>query len=228
MTIINAECLGYLRTLPDNSVDLIVTDPPYQITNTKTGGGSRLSQTMQGAFDELEDANMVGGFSEDVLHELLRVNKNINQYYFCNKVQLPMYIDFFVNQRKCSFELIKWVKTNAMPTFYNKFLTDTEYCIYVRKRGYCKPENYEDASTLYHAPINAADKKLYKHPTIKPLPLVMRLIRNSSKEGDVVLDPFMGSGTTGVACKLLGRKFIGVELNEGYYNIAKQRIAEGV
>ena len=89
------------------------------------------------------------------------------------------------------------------------------------------PQSYDDARTVYQAPINAKDKKLYGHPTIKPLDAVMRHIRNSSKENDLVFDPFMGSGTTGVACKDLGRNFVGVEIDENYFNIAKGRIENG-
>lgn len=113
---------------------------------------------------------------------------------------------------------------NPLPTYSNKYLSDIEYCLYFRKGGYCMPQSYDDARTFYQAPINAKDKKLYGHPTIKPLDAVMRHIRNSSKENDLVFDPFMGSGTTGVACKRLNRNFIGIELDENYFNIAKGRI----
>ena len=77
---------------------------------------------------------------------------------------------------------------------------------------------------MYIAPINHADKKKYGHPTIKPLLLTERMIRNSSRPGQIVLDAFMGSGTTGVACKRNGRRFIGIELNRSYYDIAVGRI----
>ena len=90
------------------------------------------------------------------------------------------------------------------------------------------PENYNDASTLYSAPINAKDKKKYNHPTIKPIELLEKLIRNSSKKGQTVLDCFMGSGTTGVACVNTNRNFIGIELDEGYFKIAQDRINQAV
>jgi DNA modification methylase len=76
------------------------------------------------------------------------------------------------------------------------------------------------------SPLNQADKRKYGHPTIKPLPLIESIVRNSSREGQLILDPFMGSGTTGVACKLTGRNFIGIELNKEYFKIAKQRIKD--
>ena len=86
------------------------------------------------------------------------------------------------------------------------------------------PQSYEDAKTYYFAPINLKDKKLYGHPTCKPLDVVEKHIRNSTKVGALVFDPFMGSGTTGVACKRLQRRFIGCEINLDYFNIAKDRI----
>ena len=85
-------------------------------------------------------------------------------------------------------------------------------------------EAYENAKTYYVAPLNQKDKKLYKHPTIKPLELLEKFIKNSSHAGDIILDPFMGSGTTGVACKKLNRDFIGIEIDKDYFEIAKNRI----
>ena len=222
--LLNGDCLERMKEIPDGSIDLILTDPPYDIKNTKAGGNSSLAKSMQKMNDQIRDANITTGFNIMILDELVRVGKNINMYFFCNKSQLPMYIDYFVSGRGCSFDLIKWVKTNAMPTYNNKYLSDTEYCFYARKSGYCNPQNYEDASTLYLDKLNVSDKKLYGHPTIKPLPLVERLIRNSSREGDVILDPFMGSGTTGVAALRNGRKFIGIELDPTYYGIACDRV----
>ena len=93
--------------------------------------------------------------------------------------------------------------------------------MYFRKgKGKCFPQNYEDAKTFYIAPINHKDKKLYEHPTIKPLDVTEKIIRNSSKEGDIIFDPFLGSGTTAVACINTNRHYIGFEINEKYIDIA--------
>ncbi len=78
--------------------------------------------------------------------------------------------------------------------------------------------------THYETLSNKKEKTLYGHPTVKPLNIIKNLIINSSNEGDTVLDCFMGSGTTGVACKELGRNFIGMELEDKYFEIAKNRI----
>ncbi|MGN1211364.1 MAG: DNA methyltransferase [Candidatus Cryptobacteroides sp.] len=92
--------------------------------------------------------------------------------------------------------------------------------------GYCQPQRYEEARTAWFQPINAKDKKEWGHPTIKPLNIIQTLVANSSKIGDTILDCFMGSGTTGVACARMQRNFIGMELNADYYSIAEKRIKD--
>lgn len=218
------DSLELMKQLPDNCVDLIVTDPPYQINSTKAGGKSNLAKSFQKVNDEIEDLNIVNGFNKEILDQLVRINKKVNMYFFCNKAQIPMYFDYFVRDLGCSFDIIKWVKTNAVPTFSNKYLSDTEYCLYFRKGGYCNPENYKDASTLYIDPINITDKKDYQHPTIKPLNLIKRIIKNSSKKNEIIIDPFMGSGTTANACINLDRQFIGYEIEPKYHAIACERV----
>lgn len=88
------------------------------------------------------------------------------------------------------------------------------------------PSGYAEAGTVWDLPSNVKDKKLYGHPTIKPLCIIENIIRNSSKEGDVVLDAFLGSGTTAVACMNNNRNYIGFEKNEEYYQTAQKRIEE--
>jgi site-specific DNA-methyltransferase (adenine-specific) len=226
MQLFNEDCLDALKRLEDDSIELIVTDPPYDIKNTVPGKSSltaKISKNMKA----LEDSNICGGFNLAVLDELVRVQEKINMYFFCNKAQIPMYFGYFL-PLGCSFDIIKWVKTNPMPAYHGKYVNDTEYCMYFRKGGLCMPQSYEDSKTLYQSPINTKDKKLFLHPTCKPMPLVERVIRNSSKEGQTVLDPYMGSGTTGRAAKLLGRRFIGMEINKKWFSIAESRIKTGL
>ncbi|MBR4983138.1 MAG: site-specific DNA-methyltransferase [Lachnospiraceae bacterium] len=92
--------------------------------------------------------------------------------------------------------------------------------------GYCSPNSYDSARTVYTQPINIKDKRLYGHPTIKPLNIIQTLVTNSSREGDTVLDMFMGSGTTMVACVNTKRNGIGIELDENYFKIAQERVKE--
>lgn len=118
-----------------------------------------------------------------------------------------------------------WCKTNPTPATNGNWLPDIEYCLVFKGNNAPRyNDGYELKSKWYISPINKRDKELYKHPTIKPLDLVKRHIQHSTNEGDVVLDCFMGSGTTGVACKELNRDFIGIELDKEYYDIAVKRI----
>lgn len=96
--------------------------------------------------------------------------------------------------------------------------------MYFKGANVCDPKSYEDARTVFRSPTNINDKNAYHHPTCKPLRIIETLIRNSSKENDVVLDCFLGSGTTAIACKNLNRNYIGIEINPKWYKIAKNRL----
>lgn len=218
------DCLELLKDIPRGSVDLIVTDPPYEIPQMK--GGGTYGHWFNPIREQCEDLDILKGFNPAILEEMCRVLKKVNIYLWCNARQIPMYLDFFVDKRGCSFDILVWIKNNVMPTYSNKYLTDKEYCLYFRKGGYCQPEDYESAKTWFMQPINAKDKALYQHPTIKPLGIIQKLVKNSCPEDGLVLDPFMGSGTTGVACVDLNRNFIGMEIDEKYFKIAKRRIEE--
>ena len=226
ITLLHGDCLELLKNIPDKSIDLIITDPPYNFT--KSGGyysgGGAFGNKNREYHNELAEKNLVGNFNTDVLHEFVRVMKKINLYIWCNKEQIKFYLDFFA---KYNMELLTWHKTNPVPTCHNKYLSDTEYLLFFREKGVKIYGSYETKRKYYVTPVNKADKKLYRHPAIKPLHIIENLIINSSKQGDIVLDCFMGSGTTGVDCKNTGRHFIGIELDENYFNIAKERINNG-
>lgn len=227
MQLYNGDCFELLKNIPDNSIDLIITDPPYDVNVNHDGGNLYHSKGFNKSNEELVNAKIDKGYDiEEFGKEILRVLKHINIYFFCNKKQIPEYFNFYVGKHNCLFEIIIWNKNNALPTYNGKYLTDSEYCLYFFEPGYklCHPETYDAAKTVYYQPINATDKKLYEHPTIKPLNIIENLIVNSSKEGEVILDPFMGSGTTGVACRMHKRDFIGIELDKHFYEIAENRI----
>ena len=132
---------------------------------------------------------------------------------------------YFIDEKGCRFNILTWNKTNPTPATNGTYLPDIEYCLVFKENGTPKyNDGYELKSKWYISPINKKDKDLYKHPTIKPLDLVKRHILHSSNEGDTILDCFMGSGTTGVACKELNRNFIGIELDDEYFEIAEKRI----
>ena len=127
-------------------------------------------------------------------------------------------------------DLLTWHKTNPIPTCSNKYLSDTKYVLFFRSKGKHLYGTYETKRKWYVSPLNVADKKLYGHPTIKPLEFVKAMIGNSVTKEDghtpIVLDPFMGSGTTAVATKELGFDFIGFEIDPEYHAIAVKRLQE--
>ena len=121
--------------------------------------------------------------------------------------------------------MLVWCKTNPTPATNGCWLPDLEYCLAFKEDG-CQKYNdgYNIKQKWFKSAINKADKDNYLHPTIKPLELIERHLKHSGTKGMVVLDPFMGSGTTCLACKHLGLDYIGFEINEKYFKIAEDRL----
>lgn len=230
--ITQGDCLDKMRDIPDGSVDLIITDPPYEIVPGGAGGAFGSSKrNYHNAYSLLDGVEERGsgircnGFDFSVLEECCRVLKKINIYVWCSKLQLRKLLDFF-EDRGCVTDVLCWHKTNPTPTCNNTYLSDTEYLVFAREKGVKVYGSYATKKKYYVTPTNKADKKLYGHPTIKPLDITINLVTNSSQEGDIVLDPFLGSGTTAVAAIQTGRRYIGFELDAKYFEIAQKRINE--
>jgi DNA modification methylase len=223
--LLYGDCLKLIKDIPDNSIDLIVTDPPYLI-ETK-GGGICGKDGIVKQFRENHLDTMKDGFDKKVLDEICRVLKKINVYFFCSQKQIMPLLDYFVKGKKCNWNLICWHKTNPVPACGNKYLTDTEFILFFREKGVKVYGEFKTKFTYYVTQSNKKDKKQFGHPTIKPLNIVQNLITNSSREDDTILDLFMGSGTTGVACLNTNRKFIGMEVEKDYFDIAVNRITAG-
>ena len=217
--IYNCDCVEGMKKMPDKSIDLVVTDPPYLI---ETSGAGIYKQADKQYVKELNDIK--DGFSTDVLDELCRVMKHINCYFFCSQKQIMPLLDYFVRGKKCNWNIISWHKTNPVPACGNKYLTDTEFVLFFREKGVMIYGSFDTKRTWYATPLNQSDKKLYGHPTCKPLDIVQNFITNSSQEGELVFDPFIGSGTTAIAAIKEKRHFIGMELNKEYFKIATERI----
>ena len=131
---------------------------------------------------------------------------------------------YFIDGKNCLFEIFTWHKTNPTPTHNNCYPPDTEYCLLFREKGTGMGGTMETLKKWYVSSANVNDKKLYNHPTIKPLEVVKNHIINSTKPNDIVLDCFCGSGTTCVAAKETGRRFIGMEIDKDYWKIANDRL----
>ena len=225
------DCLKWMKHIPDNSVDLVLTDPPYEIA---TSGGGLYKQDDKRYIESLNDIK--DGFDQSILDELIRVMKKVNIYFFCSLKQIPKLLDYFLKsktdensllyKRTINWNLISWHKTNPVPACGNKYLSDTEYILFFREQGVKVYGSFDTKKTHYETPLWVKDKKLYNHPTCKPVFMLKNFIENSSQPDDIVLDPFMGSGSTGEAAVLLNRKFIGIEINSDYCITAKERIVK--
>lgn len=223
----NENCYERIKLLDDNSVDLILTDPPYEF-NPKNKGGGKMYETRKYHTEILTrfgGHNLDIGINDNMLNEFKRVLKKMNLVIFINQYQFPQILNWcFENEYR--YTITVWHKTNPIPATNNKYLDDLEYIIMIRENGVKMYGDYVTKSRVYTSSVNRNDKKLYNHPTIKPYDLIEKYVINHSVEGDIVFDPFMGSGTTGVVCKNLNRDFIGVEIDENYFEIAKKRMNE--
>lgn len=223
--IYNEDCYQAIKNIPDKSIDLIVTDPPYEWQKGgEMTGLFRKGVSSRNFMYQIEQANLDKGIDYSILDEWVRVMKKINIYIWCNKDQIYRYMKYFVGEKKCNFEIIIWKKTNVTPLCGNKYLTDKEYCLFFREKGVQILGKYETKNTVYISSLNKEDKDMFEHPNCKPLEIIKNVIINSSIEGGVILDTFIGSGTTAVACKELNRNFIGFELDKKYYEIACNRL----
>mgnify|MGYP001567224298 FL=1 len=225
--IICGDCLQIMKGMPDKSVDLVLTDPPYELEERSSYGQKPLAKSLQKHRDELKEKNLTKSLGIEWCREIPRLQKNINCLIWCSRLQLKDYLNYFIDELNCNFDILIWNKTNAFPTFNNKYITDKEYCLFFRTKGaVAYIEDYESAKTIFVSGLNSKDKNSFGHPTIKPLNIIKRLVKNHSKENDIILDPFLGSGTIAVAAKQLHRNFIGIEISEKYCEIARQRLSQ--
>ena len=219
--VYNGNAYKLIKQVENKSVDLIYTDVPY-LFDSHGKGSSKLAERMDKKNKDLID--LQDGFDYSIYDEYLRVLKKINIIIWVSNLQILDTLNYFMKHGSTTFRILTWHKTNPSPTCNNNWLPDTEYAIHFRERGVAVNDGYELKQTYHISPINKADKDKYEHPTIKPLELVRRHILHTTKEDDLVLDTFLGSGTTAVACKQLKRNYIGFELNEQYYKQAIKRI----
>ena len=210
-----------MKDIQDQSVDCVVVDPPYRL-NKSTGSmtSSSKSEKWQGL---IKAGDKRAGIMNDTLF-----SEWLSLVYNTMKSQSHIYI--FVNDKnladlmnamnKAGFRIhnvLVWKKNNATPNRW--YMKNGEFIVFGRK-GKAKPINNLGSKSIIE--INNIRNKI--HPTQKPIELLQMLITNSTDRGDVVFDCFMGSGSTGIACLNTNRQFIGMELDQEYFEIAKKRI----
>jgi site-specific DNA-methyltransferase (adenine-specific) len=197
--------------LAGGSVDLVLTDIPYGEVNRQSGGLRSLDKGVADRFDNKNIPLLVDEFARLATNSV---------YVFCGTQQISALSSGFSGVGM-TVRVGAWNKTNPSPMNGSRlWLSGLEFCVYARKANAVHNEHCQKA--LWDAPSG----KSKIHPTQKPLQLFERLVRASSNEGFTVFDPFMGSGTTGVACANTGRNFIGIERDEGYFKIAQDRIED--
>jgi modification methylase len=243
-TILQGDCIAEMARLPDKSVDMIFADPPY---NLQLGGdlfrpeGSRVD-AVDDEWDKFESLTTYDNFTRDWLEQARRVLKDdgtiwvIGSYHNIYRVgALLQDADFWI------LNDIVWRKTNPMPNFRGtRFTNAHETLIWCAKEERARYTfNYRAMKALnddlqmrsdWLLPICAGAERVKgadgskAHPTQKPEALLYRILLACTKPGDVVLDPFFGTGTTGAVARRLGRRWIGIERESSYVKVARERI----
>lgn len=227
MKLINDDCLKALKEIEDNSVDLIVTDPPYKIISGGRKVNGDVSTQPSGMFTKLSKENNVKSGKlfkhndikfKDWMPEMFRVLKEqTHAYFMVNDRNLN---NLITEAEKVGFKLqniLIWKKNNATPNRY--YMKCSEFIVMFRK-GKAKSINNMGSKAVLE--VNNVRNKT--HPTEKPVELLEILIGNSSNENDLILEPFLGTGSCAVACQNLNRRFIGIEIDKEYFEIAQKRI----
>ena len=213
------DCLERMKEIPDGSVDLILTDPPYLMT--KQGKSCRPNYMKSGMSDNLFEGKLPNTTEwMKLCYEKLKEDSHF--YVFTNTNSLQDFLNTATKQGFKLHNVISMIKDTKMPNRW--YLKYTEIVLFFRK-GNAVPIN-DMTSRDYEFVIMPTQKNGKVHISQKPLEFVEKLIMNSSKKGQLILDPFMGSGTTGVACVNTNRNFIGIEMDENYFNIETKRIKE--
>jgi site-specific DNA-methyltransferase (adenine-specific) len=217
--IYNGDCLGGLTKISDKSIDLIVTDPPYMI-NYKTG--HRKDKTHKFCGEILNDSIDID-FIDKLTIELYRVLKdNSALYLFTSSKTIDIFKPIIEQYFKIK-NLIIWVKNSwTAGDLVNQYGQQYEIIIYASK-GLSPIIGKRLTDVWYFNRVVGND---LLHQNQKPEKLIQQIINKSSKETDIILDPFMGSGTTAIACMNTKRKYIGFELDKEYFDVAEKRIKE--
>lgn len=210
--LLQGDCMELMNNIPNESVDLVLTDIPYNEVNRKDNGLRKLDK---------ENADVLTFDLISFLEQIYNKTKS-TIIIFCGKEQVSLIHSFFNEKQKKGKGTVRqliWEKTNPSPmNGQHIYLSGVENAIWFKKRGgtfnaHCK-------NTVFKYPIGRS--KL--HPTEKNHLLLQELILDNSNENDLILDPCMGSGSTGVVALQNNRNFLGIELNQNYFEIAKNRL----
>jgi len=209
------DCLKILPTL--EPVDLVATDPPYLLESGGNSTGEMGGKFAVGTYDNSGEIIPTGIKWEQFMPIIYAAMNQGHAYFMANNRNLATAINEGIKAGFGFHNILVWDKSTGTPNRW--YMKNCEFTVFFYK-GKAKYINDCGSRQLIKCPnvLNG------RHPTEKPVPLFEHYISNSTKPGEIILDPFMGSGTTGVACAILGRKFIGIEKDPEYFKIAVDRI----
>lgn len=227
----NIDCLEFMKTLPDKCIDLVLTDPPYKLEwKQQIKFKDRKDMFHHKAETEKWDDIDIKELYEKLAPEFNRILKETGSLVCFVRTE---YITYLVDAGKKNDLEVKatiiWHKTNPMTQVRKKnYLSSVESIVWLARKRDKIPFTFNfstqnEMHNFYEMPICGGNER-FEHPTQKPLKLIEKLLQTHSNENDLVFDPFIGSGTTGVACQLLKRNYIGCEISPEYCKIAEDRI----
>lgn len=236
--LLKGDCIEILNQARENSVDTIFADPPYFLSNGGiTCHAGKMVSVNKGKWDKSKGAVENHKFTLEWLDACQKVLKPNGTIWVSGTTHIIYSVGYAMQELgyKILNDII-WYKRNAPPNLSCRYFThSTEIVLWAAKNAKSKHYfNYELIKKMNNgkqmrnvweisAP-QAEEKKFGKHPTQKPVELLSRIMLASTKEGDLVLDPFSGSSTTGIAATLLSRKFVGIELEDEYLQLSKKRL----
>ncbi len=241
--ILHGNCIEVLNSLPENSVDLVFADPPYnlQLQNDLYRPNMTKVDAVNDSWDKFDSIKEYDIFTRAWLSACKRVLKDTGTLWVIGSYHNIYRVGAILQELGYWFlNDIVWVKTNPMPNFRGvRFTNAHETLLWAQKKQGAKYTfNHHAMKSLnddlqmrsdWALPLATGGERIKSngvkaHPTQKPESLLYRVIMSSSNAGDVILDPFFGSGTTGAVAKKLGRKFIGIERDKKYIKVAQKRI----
>lgn len=247
ISLYNEDCIQLMENLPEESFDMIFADPPYMLSNNGTTCKSgKLSSVNKAKWDKSKGFEEDFSFHEKWISQCRRVLKPEGTIWISGTYHSIYQCGFIL--QKLNFHIlndITWFKTNASPNLSCRFFTASHETILWAKKDKTK-KHYFDYQSMKNGSFKEdfikkpglqmrsvwsipscppSEKTNGKHPTQKPISLLKRIIKSSTKDGDIIFDPFNGSGTTGVATCLLGnRKYIGCDSDQQYLELTVKRI----
>ena len=216
-----ADCMDILKQLPDKCIDLVLTDPPYELETCGGVGKSGLGARAKAVKDNILFVS--NGFDyKQVFNEFKRICNPLNLYIFCSNKQISKTMAFFENEYPTT--LLVWHKTNAIPLVNKTYHSNAEFIVCVRDKGATFNNlSVSEQSKVISMPYPLGDRI---HPTQKPVALIEKLLKVKTKENDLVLDCFSGSGTTAIACHRLKSRFICIEKDPEYWKASCKRLED--